>query len=152
MFSSTTEYALRAVVYLANNPAAPRTAQQIAEVTRVPPGYISKVLQDLVRAGLTDSRRGPNGGFTLTRDPAKISVLEVINAVDPIKRIRECPLGLPSHGKDLCKLHRRLDDAIAHIETAFARSTIAQLMEPTAVGTRCLFPTVERRRAKQPAK
>ena len=152
MLSSTSEYALRAAVYLASNPGEPRTSQQIAQVTHVPPGYVSKVLQDLVRAGLAHSQRGPSGGFTLAREPNRVSVLEVINAVDPIKRIRECPLGLPSHGKNLCRLHQRVDDAIAAVEKAFAESTIAELMEPTAVGTRCLFPTVEGRRTKHTAK
>ena len=152
MLSSTAEYALRAVVYLASEPADSRTSQEIAQVTRVPAGYVSKVLQALVRAGLAHSQRGPSGGFTLARAPAGVSALEVINAVDPIKRIRECPLGLPSHGENLCRLHRRVDDAIASVEKVFAETTIAELMEQTTSGTRCLFPTLENRPAKKAPK
>ena len=58
MFSRTTEYALRAVVYLAAQDGAARTIGQIAEATRVPSDYLSKVMQNLRRAGLVQSQRG----------------------------------------------------------------------------------------------
>lgn len=151
MLSSTAEYALRAAVCLATSRGEARTAQQIAQTTLVSPAYLSKILQDLVRAGLARSQRGPSGGFTLSRDPADVSVLDVINAVDPIRRIRECPLGIPSHGKNLCLLHKRLDEAIAHVEKVFAESSLAELTDPTPSGARCLFPTVERRSPKEAA-
>lgn len=132
MFSQTTKYALRAVVWLAAHHNQPQTTLEIAAHTRVPAGYLSKVLQALGRASLVNSQRGLHGGFTLTRPPHRISVLEVMNAVDPIERIETCPLGLKSHGKTLCALHKRLDDAIAHIEKAFSQSTIAELLEEPA--------------------
>ena len=50
--------------------------------------------------------------------------------VGPIQRIRSCPLGLPSH-TSLCPLHRELDDAYAAMENAFARVTVAQLLNST---------------------
>lgn len=128
MFSQTTEYALRAVVWLASHHNEPQTTRQIAAATHVPAGYLSKVLQALGRADLVSSQRGLYGGFTLTRPASRISVLEVVNAVDPIHRIEKCPLGLKSHSAGLCALHRRLDDAIAHIEKAFTTSTIADLL------------------------
>lgn len=128
MFSQTMEYALRAVVWLAAHSPEPQTTQQIAAATRVPAGYLSKVLQSLARARLVRSQRGLYGGFVLNRAAEKIRVIEVVNAVDPIQRIETCPLGLQSHGEKLCSLHRRLDDAIAHIEAAFSRSTLADLL------------------------
>ena len=132
MFSQTVEYALRAVVLLASQPDTPMTTQRIAERTQVPVGYLSKVLQNLGREGLVHSQRGVHGGFTLARASAEITILQVVNAVDPIRRINACPLGLASHAEELCPLHRRLDDALAHIEKAFSDSTIADLLaEPT---------------------
>jgi Rrf2 family protein len=128
MISQTAEYALRAAVWMAHVPESCLTTQQIAEATRVPPGYLSKVLQALGRAGLVTSQRGLRGGFTLARGPEEVSVLEVINAVDPIKRIRECPLSLESHGKKLCPLHSRLDEAMAGVEKVLADSTLAELV------------------------
>ena len=132
MFSQTTEYALRAVVWLAAQRSKPQTTLQIAATTRVPAGYLSKVLQALGRANLVTSQRGLYGGFALTRSPERISVLEVINAVDPINRISSCPLGLKSHGHELCALHKRLDSAIAQIEKALSESTIADLLSEEA--------------------
>lgn len=132
MVSQTAEYALRAVVSLGSQPDTPLTTQQIADVTRVPAGYLSKVLQALGRAGIVHSQRGLHGGFTLGRPMDQLSVLDVINAVDPIKRIESCPLGLASHGTHLCPLHKRLDGAIAMVEKEFGDCTVAMLLaEPT---------------------
>src|SRR3954453_6698361 len=105
MFSQTVEYALRAVVHLADRAPEPRTTGQIAEATRVPRAYLSKVLQGLARAGVVHSQRGIGGGMVLVKAPAELTLLEVVNAVEPINRIRSCPLGLPSHGRHLCPLH-----------------------------------------------
>ncbi len=141
MISQTVEYALRAVVYLAGKVPAGQTTDQIATATRVPKAYLSKVLQGLVRAGVVHSQRGSGGGMTLVKDPSSLTILEVVNAVEPIGRIRECPLGLESHGTRLCPLHRRLDDAMATVEKAFEQTTLAEVLaEPTASVPLCEFP------------
>jgi Rrf2 family protein len=138
MVSQTAEYALRAAVCLGNQMGTPLTTQQIAEVTRVPAGYLSKVLQALGRAGIVSSQRGLHGGFVLARPLDELSVLEVVNAVDPIKRIERCPLGLRSHGTNLCPLHRRIDNAIALVEKEFGDCTVAMLLsEPTTSKPLC---------------
>lgn len=132
MISQTAEYALRVIAYLSNQPEEPRTTPQIAETTHVPLPYLSKVIQSLSRAGLVHSRRGLHGGITLVKQPESLSVYDVIQAVDPLRRITTCPLGLEAHGTNLCPLHRRLDDAFLHVEQAFRQSTIADLLgEPT---------------------
>src|SRR3954467_12237327 len=104
MFSQTVEYALRAVVYLADQSPSPRTTDQIAAATRVPKAYLSKVLQGLSRAGLVHAQRGIGGGMSLPKPPERLTILEVVDAVEPIGRIRECPVGLASHGVRLCPL------------------------------------------------
>ena len=104
------------------------TIPQLARTTRIPEGYLAKVLRQLSRAGLVTSRRGPNGGSMLARGPEEITVLDVVQAVDPLKRIKTCPLGLRSHGANLCPLHRRLDRAIASVEVAFGASTLAEIL------------------------
>lgn len=127
MFSQTMEYALRAVVYLASQDHEPRTTQQIAAATQVRSGYLAKVMQELARQGLVSSQRGLHGGFTLTRSPEELTVYEVVQAVDPLQRIRSCPLGIKGH-MNLCPLHRRLDDALKSVEDALKRSTIRELL------------------------
>ncbi len=80
------------------------------------------------KAGLVGSERGVGGGFVLTRSLDDLTVLDVINAVDPLKRITHCPLLLSAHRKQLCSLHKRLDEGIALIESLFDGTTIAQLL------------------------
>ncbi|MEQ8847742.1 Rrf2 family transcriptional regulator [Botrimarina sp.] len=136
--SQTAEYALRAVVWLAQNPGEPQTTQQLAEGTQVSVSYLPKVLQPLGRAGVLTSQRGINGGYSLDRDPEDLSVLEIVNCVDPIHRIKRCPLKLESHAGGLCPLHRMLDDSIAALERRFAETTIAGLLrEDTGLKPLC---------------
>lgn len=104
------------------------TTEAIAKQTRVPPGYLSKVLQSLNKAGVVDSRRGLRGGYELTRPPEELTLLDVINAVDPLKRITRCPLALTAHRRQLCSLHKRLDEGIAGVEALFKGTTIAELL------------------------
>lgn len=127
MLPKTSEYALRAVACLAGDTTLPLSADALALQTKVPRRYLHKVLQDLVKAGLVQSRSGPGGGYALATPADTISILDVVNAVAPLERIRHCPLGLPSHTR-LCPLHKELDRAYAATEAAFARVTIGELL------------------------
>ena len=131
MLSKTAEYALRAAVWLAQSPDQPSAADHLAEVTKVPRRYLHKVLQDLVRAELVRSQSGPRGGYALARDPAKITILDVVIATAPLERIRHCPLGLPSHTR-LCPLHKELDRVYANAEQALANVTLDQLLRSSS--------------------
>src|SRR4051794_14560877 len=115
MLSKTAEYALRVTVWLTSAPAQPWSADAIAKGTKVPRRYLQKVLQGLVEAGLAASQSGPGGGYSLVRNPDTITILDVVNAVAPIERITECPLGLPLH-TTLCPLHSALDHVYASTE------------------------------------
>lgn len=132
------------MVALAQNPETSVLTPIIAERTQVPPGYLAKVLQALGRADLVKSQRGIGGGFTLARAPGEITVLDVVNAVDPIKRITRCPLNINTHGATLCPLHHELDRAMGLMEDAFRQCTLQQLLsntpKPQAL---CSFSTTE---------
>ncbi|MBY0457398.1 MAG: Rrf2 family transcriptional regulator [Gemmataceae bacterium] len=132
MFTRTVEYALRAVIHLAHEAPKARTTAEIADVTKVQKDYLAKVLQGLAEKGIVRTQRGAGGGVALVRDPAELTILDVVNAVDPIERITTCPLGLPNHGVNLCPLHKRMDAALAAMEEAFRASTLAELVaDPT---------------------
>jgi len=149
LISQTAEYALRAVAALAGSPDEPMVTQRLAEATKVPAGYLSKVLQSLGRAGLVNSTRGVGGGFVLARPASEITIYDIVQAVDPLQRIRTCPLGLASHGVRLCPLHKRLDDAMKQVEDAFRASNLAEVLtEPTESKPLCSFP-VEKLSAKK---
>ena len=76
MLSRTAEYALRAIVWLSDHPESSVTGQAIAAATQVPPDYLSKVMQCLVRAGLVEAQRGKNGGFSLVSNPDDLTILD----------------------------------------------------------------------------
>ena len=129
MISQTAEYALRSVVCLASFPQTALTTGRIATITKVPGSYLSKVLQALGKAGIVRSQRGLHGGFSLAKPAEALSLLEVINAVDPFQHIERCPLDLDQHGRNLCPLHKRLNDSIHMIEKAYRETSIGDLLQ-----------------------
>jgi len=128
LISRTSEYALRAVIWLIQDPTASQTTRQIAAGTHTPPDYISKVLQLLAKAGWVRSQRGLGGGFQFVGDPAHVTVLDVINAVDPVERIHTCPLGLKAHGVNLCPLHRGMNEVVDQMEARFGKTKLTDLL------------------------
>ncbi|MBW2734937.1 MAG: Rrf2 family transcriptional regulator, partial [Deltaproteobacteria bacterium] len=126
--SQTAEYALRAALALARDHPKAMTTQQIAKQMQIPASYLAKVLQALARGQVVRSQRGLGGGFSLRRPPEQITLLEVLEPVDPIKRIKSCPLDVDDHQVNLCPLHRRLDAAIAQVREAFSKTTLAELV------------------------
>ena len=132
MLSQTVEYALRAVCYLATRPGETASTDEVAERTRVNAPYLAKIVQCLVRQGIVKSQRGVGGGIMLARAPEAMTILEVVNAVEPLRRITTCPLGLKAHGVRLCPLHKKLDDAYATVEAAFASTTLADILAETS--------------------
>lgn len=127
MLSRTAEYALRAMVCMAHGSLERINAQRMAQMTQIPRRYLHKVLQDLVTARLAVSSPGPGGGYSLAREAGDISILDVVDAVDPIERITRCPLGLTSHAT-LCPLHQELDKAYASVRNALSRVSLRQLV------------------------
>lgn len=132
MISQTAEYALRAVMVLGSSLGQPLTSHQLAERTRVPPDYLSKVLQALGRAGFVESSRGLGGGYTLVHSLDQISILDVIRAVDPVKW--RMP---PSDGTEdltsklLHLLQQRLDEGRVMVENLLGGTTIGGLIAET---------------------
>jgi Rrf2 family nitric oxide-sensitive transcriptional repressor len=133
MIPKTAAYALRAVVLLARSGERPLSAEEIARDGQVPRRYAHKVLQALGRAGPVRSQPGPGGGYALLRPPEDVTILDVVAVVEPIPRIRCCPLGLKTHER-LCPLHRELDEAYETMEKAFGRVTIARVLDQAGEG------------------
>ncbi|MCB1739128.1 MAG: Rrf2 family transcriptional regulator [Gammaproteobacteria bacterium] len=130
MISQTSEYALRAAMYLVARPDdSPASAHEIADAIRVPVGYLQKILRMLARRDILIAQRGTNGGFALAKVPTAISVLDILKASDSeIQRITRCPLGIKGHTR-LCPLHRLLDNEMARTEQTFAATTLADLLD-----------------------
>jgi Rrf2 family transcriptional regulator, nitric oxide-sensitive transcriptional repressor len=125
VISLTTEYALRAMVYLAREPGRSATTGRIAAGTQVPAKYLRKVMRTLAMAGLVEAKRGPDVGHALARPPADVTVLDVIKALGHRRCVVPCPLCREGHP---CALHRRLDEANALTDSLFRRTTLDQLI------------------------
>lgn len=128
MITQAGEYALRAIVYIAQtDPQMHSSAGTIAAATRVPQAYLQKILRILTREHLLVAQRGVGGGFSLAKAPSEIRVLDVLKACDSApERIEKCPLGIQGHTQ-LCTLHSLLDQQIALVEDAFSSTSIADL-------------------------
>jgi len=130
MISQTVEYALRALVFLASNRETKMKTQQISESTHVPLSYLRKIMQQLGKAGFVNSERGKDGGFILKVPAENITVLEIINAIDPIRIITHCPLKkCKTTCQVLCPLHKMLQDVAITVENKFATVFLGDLVK-----------------------
>lgn len=131
MFSKTAEYALRAVVTIARaEDDRPVLAKEIADTGKVPPKYLSKVLRDLVRAGVLNSSRGIGGGFKLKKKPESLKLIEVVRPFDEVVTMRHCPFGKARcSDENPCPLHHQWKPVVGGIEKFFEQTTVAQLTE-----------------------
>lgn len=137
MLNQTAEYALRAMVCMAHEPDRYLSAAELSEATRVSSDYLAKVLRHLVAADLIIPRRGMNGGYSLGRDRADITLLEVINAISPVERITACPMGIKGHAGRLCPLHTLLDRATEQMLAAFSGATLDDVVAGRETGPLC---------------
>ena len=100
------DYAVRATLALAQPGPERRKARSIAEQMAIPETFVPQILADLVRAGICISQAGPDGGYALARDAREISLLDVIDAVEPEIRSAECILrGGPCRWENACAVH-----------------------------------------------
>ena len=132
MLSKTSQYALRAILYLAGQPAERSVrATDVAEDLGVPANYLSKILHALTRTGLLVSERGPGGGFRLARVPEKITVADAIEPFETLGERRQCLLGRPEcRDVDACAVHTRWKEVSEGMLDFFHETTVAELNVP----------------------
>lgn len=88
--SRRTDYAVRVMVSLAMHEGKPRLMQDVVEEMLIPLPFVKRIVADLARAGLVQSRRGVNGGLWLARDAETITLLDVVEACDEPVEISPC--------------------------------------------------------------
>jgi Rrf2 family transcriptional regulator, iron-sulfur cluster assembly transcription factor len=126
MLSKTSIHAIRAVVALAELP--PDTyggTAKLAKQISAPPNYLGKLLQQLARSGMLNSQKGLSGGFALARRAEDITLLEVVEALEPVDRYYGCILG-----RNACKEH---DPCPLHHQWKVARGYYLTMLEGTTV-------------------
>ena len=85
------DYAVRAIYYLSTlGPNGRASTSQIAKEQHIPPSFLAKIISQLSVAGLLHTSRGARGGVTLAMDPTKITMLDVVEAIDGPILLNEC--------------------------------------------------------------
>lgn len=129
MFSKTCEYAIRAMLFIAQKTKEGDRIgiKDIAKGIDSPEHFIAKILQDLSRKGLLQSAKGPTGGFYLNESSMKQSLADIVKAVDGDKIFQGCGLGLKQCSEALpCPIHH---------DFKRVRKQLFQMLERAKVGT-----------------
>ena len=139
MFSKTTEYALRAVIYIARNSSESKKIglSEIADAIDSPQSFTAKILQVLTKEDqVICSVRGPNGGFYINKKQKALPVIAVLRAVEEKKKLEKCVLGLAecmeSHP---CPLHEEYKSIKKQLLRLFEQKTISDLMDKDSINS-----------------
>lgn len=130
MLSNTAEYALRAMIYLAEREGeGPVRADDVAESLDVPRNYLSKILHTLVKAEILRSSRGPKGGFELARPSSSVTLYDVVVAFDDIEARRTCLLGRKEcSDRHPCAVHGLWKNVATEIAKFFRDTTMEEVV------------------------
>lgn len=128
--SKTGDYVVRAALALAHNRASGGYSKirEVAAQMELPLRYAPQILGMLAKAGLAESRAGRDGGYRLIRDPADISLLEVVEAAEGELRIDRCTIsGGPCHWEEMCALHPAWEDATRAFRESLEAASLADV-------------------------
>lgn len=127
MLSQTTEYALRAFIYITRQ--APRSVRlnEVAKAVKAPPRYLAKILSQLAREGLLTSTRGPAGGFAPAPRRSPVTLASVAALFEPTTN-QQCLLGTGLCGRNPdCPVHQHWAPIASSMSAFFARTTVEEL-------------------------
>lgn len=132
MFSKSTQYALRAVLYLAVHTDVEHKAnvKDIAQALDIPGPFLAKLLQQLSKNRLVSSTKGPFGGFYLSKDNLSAPLLNIINCIDGEETFHSCILGFPvCSSTHPCPLHDKAMGYRNGLSQLLTNNSIADLAE-----------------------
>jgi len=133
MFSKSTEYALRAAIYIAQKSSEEKRLgiETIAKAIDSPRPFTAKILQSLTKDNkIVSSVSGPNGGFYMVEEAKKLPVWAVLDAMGEVKIIEKCILGLNQCSEEKpCPMHAQYKSIKQQLIILFQTKTIQQLAE-----------------------
>ncbi|SDL16742.1 transcriptional regulator, BadM/Rrf2 family [Salinimicrobium catena] len=142
MLSSSSKYAINAVLYLAVNASVDKKirATEIAEAIGVPSPFLSKLLQILSRERKLSSSKGPKGGFYLTDEEKQLHLIEVVKSIDGVDRLEDCVLGLKKCSSEQpCPVHFAVQPFKNKFLQELEENTIEHFAEKVKKGEAYLF-------------
>ncbi len=127
------DYGVVLMAYLAREgERAPHNAREMSETLQLPLPTVSKILKHLARAGLLESQRGWKGGYELARKPAKISVVDIVSALEGPLGLTECTSSPGNCSRESqCAVRTPWQRINSAIQDALSRVTLAELIDPT---------------------
>ncbi len=136
IFSRASEYAIQAMLYLAKREMMDGKkliqTREIAESHTIPYHFLAKIVQDLAKADLIVSLKGPSGGIGLAHDSKEISVLEIVRSVDNIQYVTDCVVGYEKCSSESpCPLHYEWEKIRNVIFNLIREKTLRELVENT---------------------
>lgn len=141
MLTQTSDYALRALVYLAHDPDdGYHQTRDLAKALNVPSNYLGKILQLLSHHRIVESQRGMHGGFRLSRLPEQIRLFDVLSALDAVPTDPECPLVSGGQQMELCTLHRRFASMTRMYVKFLKDTTLGDVLQPHSMPATCPGP------------
>ena len=141
MFSKTCEYAIRAMIFIAQKSAdgIKIGIKDISKGIDSPEHFIAKILQDLSRKGLVQSTKGPNGGFFLDESSKKNTLADIVKAIDGDKIFTGCGLGLKNCSeKKPCPLHDQFKIIRQKMHDMLQSATVAEFNKELMEGMKYL--------------
>ena len=137
MFSKTCEYAIKAMIFVAQKSKEETRVgvKEIAKGTDSPEHFIAKIMQELGRKRLVQSIKGPNGGFYMTERDFKISISDIVKAMDGDKLYSDCVLGLKACSeKNPCPVHFEFKEIKKRLIHMIENNTIGDFNEKLDTG------------------
>lgn len=131
-FSKSFGYALRGILYVALMQDEQRKVQigEIAKKLSVPKHFLGKIMQEMVKAGLLQSTKGPYGGFLLTGKTLSTSLIKLAEITGDVNQFNICVLQLRTcNGINPCPLHDEVDAIKENLQKLFTQTTIADLLK-----------------------
>jgi Rrf2 family iron-sulfur cluster assembly transcriptional regulator len=134
LLSKSGEYALQALLHLAEyGGERPLRTVEIAEALDVPRNYLSKILHQLVVAGILDSARGPRGGFQLIERPEDLTLADALRPIESNRLAPRCLMGRGTcSDADPCAAHARWQELSGHITDFLGTTTLGDLVHDRA--------------------
>lgn len=142
MLQRASEYSIRALAYLSQQPAGSfLLARDMAERLGIPAPYLAKILQPLVGRGLIESQRGRRGGFRLLRAAEQVRLYDIVDALEPLGRVRHCLLGQAECTDErACPLHQYWKPAAEEYLRVLSETSLADLQRFCEERPDCGYP------------
>lgn len=131
VITRATEYAVRTVIFLAQQPKDDIVLKKdICRTQEVTPAFLTKILQPLIKAGIVSSQRGVGGGFLLAKDPSEITMLDILQAEEGKLKLNHCLVDSTVCSRDAyCSAHEVWDEAQRQMAKVLQDKSIADLVQ-----------------------